>query len=324
MSEYNTIIEQIHAEYVESTDVLTAELIDLTEKGGREKALEREKDAKTLQNLGFENFAEVKTSLNVDDRIKELQNMRSDAAKYALKYPLYKFITETSVNRINEKYNLRFGRAKSFIGSIPEKNQKEIIEAAKAIKEEDRIGLTTLEWRLVDSADKVLKTIEISLEEIKQAMEKKPVKTSLDRLRSNMAATMGMHVPTMAQTWDEYKHLQAQKWLLVRDNTTIEGTISARAALDSYMTAAMENLVSEVGNKFLGSFVFITAPLDEFSGPTSATVSELEVSDEATHLIPDPIVLFEVKTTGKERGFLIASAWGDEASDEEVVNPLHN
>ena len=40
---------------------------------------------------------------------------------------------------------------------------------------------------------------------------------------------------------------------------------------------------------------------------------------EALKIVPDPVVLQPVRY-----GFLIVTAWGDEASDEMVVNPRNN
>ena len=320
MSEYSNIIEEIHAKYVGSGEELLAEVATLTKEGGREAARDQEEDVKSLKDIGFENFAQAKVIVNVEERIEQLQHSVEDSATYARKYPLYKFITESAINRINAEYNLRFGRAQSFVGDIPVKNQKEIIQAEKAISKADRVGLAELEWRLVDRNDNVLETIPVSVEEIKAAMKIKPAGGSLDRLRKGLASTMGIKTPTMAETWQENKHLAASKWLLVRDKKTIEGSLATRAAMDGLMVSSMQRLVADVGNKFLGSFVFITAPLDEFEGPSSAVVEDLEVSETVIELVPDPLVLYEVKTTSKERGFLIASAWGDEASDADVVN----
>ncbi len=36
-------------------------------------------------------------------------------------------------------------------------------------------------------------------------------------------------------------------------------------------------------------------------------------------VVPDPVILQPVKG-----GYLIVTAWGDEASDPDIINPIHN
>jgi hypothetical protein len=64
----------------------------------------------------------------------------------------------------------------------------------------------------------------------------------------------------------------------------------------------------------------IAAPIKDFD--TSKMVlsgRKLERKIE----IPDPVVLQPVFHGGKKH-YLIVTAWGDEASDPEVMNPIHN
>ncbi len=64
--------------------------------------------------------------------------------------------------------------------------------------------------------------------------------------------------------------------------------------------------------------LFICAPLKDMN-LTNKRINSSYRLEEIPKVIPDPIVLKEVKG-----GFLIVTAWGDEASDPLVVNEKHN
>lgn len=64
--------------------------------------------------------------------------------------------------------------------------------------------------------------------------------------------------------------------------------------------------------------ILICAPKKDFDLTGLKKIGALFMSMTTVH-VPDPVVLQPVKG-----GFLILAAWGDEASDELVVNPKHN
>lgn len=63
-----------------------------------------------------------------------------------------------------------------------------------------------------------------------------------------------------------------------------------------------------------GAGLKICAPLKDMEIPSGKQVNGYKIQD-----IPDPVVLQPVNG-----GYLIVAAWGDEASDEIVVNQIHN
>ena len=86
-----------------------------------------------LTKLGFHKSQEVQEA---SIEIKRLDNLKEENEKkkdlidainyFSQKYPLYKFITEDSVKKICEKYGLIYGEIYNYIGTIPDKNLKEI------------------------------------------------------------------------------------------------------------------------------------------------------------------------------------------------------
>ena len=140
----NKLMDEIHNEFYTEVDKLLefAKIL---------KPLDTDKQellnkASRLKKLGFvlvESIIEVKKE---QQRLFELEkeNIEKQALKKAIeyfsnKYPLYKFITEDSVKRICEKYNLVYGEVQYYKGDVPDKNLKEI-ENFK-IDEKDKLYL---------------------------------------------------------------------------------------------------------------------------------------------------------------------------------------
>jgi hypothetical protein len=94
---------------------------------------ELEKKVERLQKLGFTGSSEVKQLENFDRDIQIQKGVYERdmriyelARKYRSKYPFLKFITETKLNSICEKYGLAVKDVNKYVGSIPEKNLSEI------------------------------------------------------------------------------------------------------------------------------------------------------------------------------------------------------
>ncbi len=95
-----------------------------------------------LKKLGFGNTKDVAAAQNEEERLSvirqenfEAESLRKAIMYFKQKYPQYKFIPESSVIKICEKYNLIYGEVSRYKGFVPEKNLK-AIEAFK-IKPED-------------------------------------------------------------------------------------------------------------------------------------------------------------------------------------------
>lgn len=136
----NEIIEEIH-------DTFYTEVDRLLENAKISKSLDTDKQdlidkCARLKALGFTNTKEVKDAELEIERLNQLkienENNKdlTEAINYfGFKYPNYKFITEESVKKICEKYNLVYGTIDKYIGTVPYKNLKHIEDFK--IKEED-------------------------------------------------------------------------------------------------------------------------------------------------------------------------------------------
>lgn len=99
---------------------------------------------KNLRSTGFDNSEDVTTCNATIDRLqKRIAKIKTDDSQYqaflyfSQKYPQYRFITRSQIEKLCEKWKLVYGIAPFYKGSIPEKNLKEI-EICK-ISQEDKI-----------------------------------------------------------------------------------------------------------------------------------------------------------------------------------------
>jgi hypothetical protein len=167
--ETNKLIDQIHDEFYTEVDKLLefAKIL---------KPLDTDKQeiidkAKRLEKLGFKNTKDSDLARKEKQRLNDLQveNSKKQELKEAIlyfsnKYPLYKFITEDSVKKICEKYNLTYGEVNFYRGDVPDKNLKEI-ENFKVDKED-------LVYRYYDTYTNLERT-NYSYEEIKSKLDYK-------------------------------------------------------------------------------------------------------------------------------------------------------
>lgn len=137
----NQIIEEIHENFFTEVDKLLQEAkISHSLDTNKQTLIDK---CNRLKALGFTNTKEVKDAELELNRLNLLKNENSkkklltEAIEYfSFKYPNYKFITEDSVKKICEKYNLVYGEIDRYIGVVPDKNLKHI-EDFKISEEDD-------------------------------------------------------------------------------------------------------------------------------------------------------------------------------------------
>ena len=121
-AEVAILVEEIHRDFKTASERLYNEAVALIEqiKVPDEGKIER------LKKLGFVQSKEVITSEKELTRKKELNLLKDRIKYYHDHYPLYKFITESSVKELCNKYGLVYGKASQFVGFVPEKNLREM------------------------------------------------------------------------------------------------------------------------------------------------------------------------------------------------------
>lgn len=267
----NEIIDEIHESFYTEVDKLLANAKIL--KSTDTQLEDLIKKAEQLKSLGFINTKECKEAqveINRLNILKEENNSKNnlvDAINYFTnKYPLYKFITEESVKKICNKYNLVYGTVDNYLGTVPDKNQKDI--ANNHIKIEDHC-----------------------YEEISEAV--------YQGLSKYIKPIRNISRHTFEQYFIEYSKNKIQNI----------NNITQFFYYKTYNSKEYKKCLLE-----------IAAPIKDFNMENmnlegTKLVQKIE--------IPDPVVLQPVifKNT---KHYLILTAWGQEASDELVVNNKFN
>lgn len=136
----NEIIEEIHNTFDTEVDRLLAE-------ANISRSLDTDKQAlidkcRRLRMLGFKNTKEIveaEAEINRLNALKEENKSKQELIRaieyFSVKYMNYKFITEESVLKICQKYNLIYGTIDRYIGTVPDKNLKHMEDFK--IKQED-------------------------------------------------------------------------------------------------------------------------------------------------------------------------------------------
>jgi hypothetical protein len=118
------LIEDIHNEVYSAHELLLKEAKSILEIPIDES---KAQDYQKLMNLGFNSEKNISDYKEEVKKIEESKKIKSTIEYYSFKYPFNKFINEDSVIKICNKYGLLLTDVNRFIGSIPETNQKEII-----------------------------------------------------------------------------------------------------------------------------------------------------------------------------------------------------
>lgn len=119
--EYPPVVVEIHNEFECAADALlreAQEIINSTPKVGDK--------ANRLAAMGFTKVPEVAKAKEAEQKqAKSMADIES-VRYYSMKYPNHKFITESQVIGICEKYDLVFGPSHCYTGFVPDKNLREI------------------------------------------------------------------------------------------------------------------------------------------------------------------------------------------------------
>lgn len=138
------LVEEIHHTFYTEVDRLLAAAKIITpidvENNYKLKKMNR------LIGVGFMNSIEVAEAkaevarLDVIDKENKAKQELAEVINYfSFRYPNYKFITEESVKKICEKYNLVYGTIDRYIGTVPSKNLTHIEQFR--VNDEDRMAI---------------------------------------------------------------------------------------------------------------------------------------------------------------------------------------
>lgn len=226
-----------------------------------------------LNELGFKQAQQVSQSIALEQSLITAKDERELIMRYAVKYPLYKFIKEDKVKLICEKYNLVKAPIDRYKGFVPEKCVQEMEKFKKNIKKED----------IPDNFMKIIKyrheiVDKPGIELLKKLYPDGWIPTNL----SNNDRSMVKHDKIDNHQYDFVSVEECEEKIN-----------------DGWEICAPEKDIDTNSLKRNGFSFFKT------------NIKRIEIKD--------PVVLQPVKG-----GYLIITAWGDEASDPLVLNETLN
>jgi len=121
------IIEEIHHSIDIAQDLLLQQAYNVLEQNKIPES-ERQK-AETLRRLGFRSTQEVEKLNDHDRKTSISKELSENIVHYKQRYPFLKFLTIEELDRICTKYGLLRSAVYNYIGTVPDKNLQEIVNA---------------------------------------------------------------------------------------------------------------------------------------------------------------------------------------------------
>lgn len=275
------IVEEIHETfYTEVERLLQDAKIMNSLETQKQQVIDR---AARLKALGFSSTSEAKEAEEELKRISQLmlENNKKESLTQAIKYftqkyPLYRFITQESVDRICNKYGLIQAPVDRYLGKVPEKN---LIEMEKfKIAEDDQA------WEFVERY-----MTEEFIPESRLGVTRMIEKELILRVGNEKNIRMECELRRQAES----------------RNGGFDPFYSRFSSSRYYFTCPAATI--------------ICATKDEFN------LAGLQINGvkAEVHVEYDPVVLCPVHYNNTKY-YLIKTAWGLEAQDEEVLNPVQN
>jgi hypothetical protein len=126
-----SIVADIHQAFYNEVDVLLAEAKIEVPPVEVDPVLKEK--AERLRKVGFGSVKAATELQEIESRMREAERentrkkqMQDVVNYFSNRYPMYRFITEQSVNRICEQYGLVYSSVGNYIGDVPEENLKHI------------------------------------------------------------------------------------------------------------------------------------------------------------------------------------------------------
>ena len=283
----NIIVEQIHSEFNTACDRLLKEAKAILEEAAKANVSKVDR----LKALGFGQANEVQKLQPLLEKANLSKEQVDLINYYNQNYPFNKFITEEQVKIICHKYNLICGNVFRYRGFVPEKNLREI-ENFKLKKQDDtnpKLGefyIIMDGWSLLNIKDLPKSNFIYNEEKLEQLVTHYLNKHDFTYF-GNKSINKCSNIPGWGKIFQ------------YRENNLVDTDI--KRAIERNQKSLQ-----------------ICAPVKDMD-MADMTIEEGYKMKQLYKDVPDPVVLQPIKG-----GYLIVTAWGDEASDPIVVNQNHN
>lgn len=166
------VVEEIHETFYTEVDRLLASAkISNSLETDKQDLIDK---SRRLKEIGFHGAREVGEANAEAARLYALEQENEEkrelveAIKYfSFKYPNHKFITEKSVKKICEKYNLVYGTIDRYTGSVPDKNLRHI-EDFSVSEDDECFSCKEIRYISFSRSERVVRTTHITHERVMQ------------------------------------------------------------------------------------------------------------------------------------------------------------
>jgi hypothetical protein len=314
----NTIVKEIHGSFSVAEEELLQEARSILEESQDEK---KKKRAEQLSRIGFGSAKPVKrVSKEEQERAEKLLHLKQ---RYSRVAPQYKFITEEKLLAICEKYGLVVGSSERYVEDIPAQNQEDIMNFK--ILDEAFLEVSDDRYRNAVHTTKDGKEMhpkDMSTSHIEYFLTFMQRKLSRDHRGAYMSMSAVDDIPvTLIRAMITELTLREQTDAIEEQRKLWKNSLANVIKIKTLI---------ELFNPIKSTYFYVAADVDSFNteGVTlegnqlveQNNDKELEESmKQDLFRYYDPIVLAKV-----QGGYLIVTAWGDEASDPDVANPTRN
>lgn len=326
-----SLIKEIHSSFTKAQEGLIKEAQTIISEKSNKQKIEQ------LAKLGFSNCANIK-SLNPAE-IKKAKELKKLVDKYSEIAPLYKFITEEKRIELCKRYGIIMADLNRFTGRIPTKNMDDILAfkisdnsylRKKKVKQNEE---TLIKKGLFWPRNQTVSISGIMVKDINKEYLTNILHFLLDNrgdidpdIRRNFIHTICY---VMHNKYPQHLSIQSCIHSYNEDQVTVRGRgcydpkcfYKVDLKKDPY---DLDESISEQPEMYIISDISQLdtnhALIDDNMYLSEELYQEKEEEKRMKLLREeDPIVLCKVKG-----GYLIVTAWGDEASDPDVVNFNNN
>lgn len=301
----NSIVKEIHESFTRAE----LELVHEAEMILKEATEENKKRAEKLRNMGFGGAKPVKRlSKEEQEKAEELLHFRKRYSRIA---PQYKFLTEDKLVEICSKYKIVVGASERYTEDIPEKNQEDI-----------------LNFKILDKS-----FLEISDDTYRNAIWMQ--RNGLGVHPKNMGTehiynTLKMIIRNALSIYSSHFDVGVFRTMITELYLRGEGELIDSIKDQLAHTVIPSDDARQLITPIKTTYFYVAADIDSFDTKgvdlDGVFLKDKDNNEELAESIKntlyreyDPIVLAKV-----QGGYLVVTAWGDEASDPDVTQPNRN
>lgn len=300
-----SIVAEIHESFTRAE----LELVYEAEMILKEATEENKEKADRLTKLGFGSAKPVERLS--DKKMQEAEQLLHLRKRYSRIAPQYKFLTEDKLVEICSKYKIVVGASERYTEDIPEKNQKDIL------------NFNILDDSFLEiSDDKYRNAVWIP----KHGSGMHPKNMGTEHLYNALKHICMTTLSSYSLNFDPNIFRAMITELVLRgEKGKVEGL--SYYVDQTRLSAKQKN---ELLKPMKTTYFYVAADIDSFDTKgtelESVFLNEAENDEELAESIKstlyreyDPIVLAKV-----QGGYLVVTAWGDEAEDPDVIQPNRN